>query len=159
MAFELDIFGSGSRGEPLREAVKRHGLEARVRINDPLHFEDELVPWMREHADLFLCCHPQSDPSCTYMETLGCGVPIAGFANRAWSGILEQAPVGWAVPIGDATGLARQVLALDKQRELIVAAAQDAISLAASHTFESTFERRVTHLLEVARTSSKAARP
>jgi len=156
--FELDIFGTGSREKPLREAVERHGLRECVRINAALPFEEGLVPWMREHADLFLCCHPQSDPSCTYMETLGCGVPIAGFANRAWCGILEQAPVGWAVPIGDTAALARQVLALNERRDSVVAAAQEAIKLATKNSFEATFERRVGHLVDVAKNTRSGRR-
>ena len=148
--FQLDIFGSGSRETALREAVKAYGLDDRVRIHAPLPFETGLVPWMRETADLFLCCHPQSDPSCTYMETLACGVPIAGFANRAWSGILEQAPVGWAVRIGDDEALARRVIELDGNRDALIVGAVEALALAREHTFEATFKRRVDQLITIA---------
>jgi glycosyltransferase involved in cell wall biosynthesis len=153
--FQLDIFGYGSREAWLREAVERLGLADHVRISGPLHFETELVPWMRQTADLFLCCHPQSDPSCTYLETLGCGVPIVGFANRAWAGILKAAPVGWSVSIGDSAGLARNVIALDLDRASIVAATRQAREFARKHCFETTFDRRVRHLLDVASRARK----
>ena len=40
-------------------------------------FETELVPFTRQNADIFLGCHRQSDPSCTYLEAMGCGVAVA----------------------------------------------------------------------------------
>ena len=55
-------------------------------------FESELVPWMRQEADIFLSCHRQDDPSCAYLEAMGCGLPVLGYelpdaAQRAALGI------------------------------------------------------------------------
>jgi colanic acid/amylovoran biosynthesis glycosyltransferase len=32
--------------------------------------------------DVFVCCHIQIDPPCTYLESYGAGLPIVGYANR-----------------------------------------------------------------------------
>jgi glycosyltransferase involved in cell wall biosynthesis len=72
--FKLDIYGAGQLRDILCREVKHLGLEDRVSIHDPIDFDSALVPTIKSEADLFLCCHMQSDPSCTYLETLGCGV-------------------------------------------------------------------------------------
>ena len=115
--FRFDIFGVGSLASTMQEAIKRGGFSERVTIYDPLNFETGLVPWMCGEADLFVCCHRQSDPSSTYMETLGCGVPIVGYRNRAIDGIIEIADVGWLVQKDNIDALADKIAMLAAHRE------------------------------------------
>jgi glycosyltransferase involved in cell wall biosynthesis len=148
--FRFDVFGVGSLGEAMREAASRAGLAGRLTVQGPLDFDTELVPRMTSDIDLFVCCHRQSDPSCTYMETLGCGVPIVGYRNRAIEGIIDVADVGWLVPMDDLDAMVNTMVALDSCRQAIITKARTAIAFAADHSFESTFARRVAHLQAVA---------
>ena len=84
------------------------------------------------------------------METLGCGVPIVGYRNRAFEGIMNLADVGWLVEDNDLDALAGQIAMLNAERETITAKAHAAVSLASQHCFETTFLSRVEHLHAVA---------
>ena len=115
--FRFDIFGAGSLPKAMRGAAAQAGLTQRFCVHGPLYFDTELVPWMRTEADLFICCHRQSDPSCTYLEMLGCGVPIVGYRNRAIEGIMGMADVAWLVRMNDLDALADRIATLDSHRD------------------------------------------
>jgi glycosyltransferase involved in cell wall biosynthesis len=145
--FKLDIYGAGALRGDLCSEVKQRRLDDRVSIHDPIDFESALVPTIKSEADLFLCCHVQSDPSCTYLETLGCGVPIVGYANRAWSGILSRADVGWSVPNGRYDQMADVITDLHDRRSNLCAKMQNAVTFARKHSFEQEFQRRIDQLV------------
>lgn len=144
--FTLDIYGAGSLRAAIAEGIGRHGLGSRVRLHDPVDFETVLVPLSRRGADIFLSCHRQSDPSCTYLESLGCGLALAGYDNEMWSALLARSGAGWAVPMGDTAALARQILALAADRAAIVQRAERGLAFARAHDFETEFARRMEHL-------------
>ena len=144
--FTLDIYGAGDRESALQEKIARMGLLDCVRMRGVFDFESELVPVMKRDVDLFICCHPQGDPSCTYLETLSCGTPIAGFGNEAWVGLAALSGAGWVTPIGDPVALATQISILDKKRSLLVDACNMARKFSSRHTFEETMRARVDHL-------------
>lgn len=147
--FSLDIVGSGPLEQPLREAVAGLGNDA-VRVHPPMDFKTGWVPFMRERVDLFLCCHPQGDPSSTYPETMSCGTPIVGYDNEAWAGVRRTSNAGWSVPLGDSAALARKVAALHEAREQIAEHAQRSRAFAMAHCFEETEVARVAHLRRIA---------
>jgi colanic acid/amylovoran biosynthesis glycosyltransferase len=149
--FQLEIFGGGDQENSVRDAIRLHGLSESVHLRGVLDFETELVPRIRRDADLFVCCHLQGDPSCTYLETFGCGVPIAGYANDALRGLIAQAPVGWTAPLRRPRELAERIAACWKDRGTLAAAARAARAFALEHTFEQSMKRRVEHLLSCAR--------
>ena len=153
--FAMKICGEGALGGALRRALGELDLGDRVELAGLLDFESELQPLTREWADLFICPHPQGDPSCTYLETLACGVPIAGYANEAWRGLLQYGEFGVATPVNDAALLAQAILSLAKDRQALARAARQARAFAAGHTFEPTFQRRVDHLREVFATAQR----
>ena len=148
--FVLHVFGQGSLTDEMRAQVARMDLSDRVILHGTVDFAGELVPFVRGNADLFLSCHRQSDPSCTYLETLGCGVPVAGYANRMWSPMRERSRAGWTVPMGRMAEMAGLIAALDADRESIVAASAAARDFAAAHLFEAEFARRIAHMREIA---------
>jgi colanic acid/amylovoran biosynthesis glycosyltransferase len=156
--FRLDIYGAGSLEREMRAAVNQPAagvsLREKVRIHPPVNFDRELVPMMRSEIDLFLCCHPQSDPSCTYMETLGCGVPILGYNNSAWRGILNLADVGWEITTGATDEAVRKIVNLDANRSNLSAKMRNARDFAKAHSFEAEFKRRVDHLRKYAANST-----
>lgn len=149
--FRLEIFGSGPLQDGLSRQIAKLGLTERVHLAGVLDFQTGWVPYLRQHADLFLCPHPQGDPSSTYPEVMSCGVPVAGYANDALRGIVAQSGSGWTVPIGDTAALARRVAGLAADREQIVEAGRAARDFAAQHVFEKTFSNRVAHFIRNSR--------
>lgn len=144
--FTLDVFGTGSLEAALRAGAG--ALGGRLRVHAPIDFETGLVPWMRAHADLFVSCHRQSDPSCTYLESMGCGVPVLGYDNAMWAQMRADCGAGWIVPLARWGALADQVARLAGAREEIIAHAHRARSFAGFHDFETEFTRRMQHRLE-----------
>ncbi|MBI5263397.1 MAG: glycosyltransferase [Bradyrhizobium sp.] len=147
--FTLDIYGDGTLRTEMQDAIRRWSLNDRVRIHQPIDFSTALIPMLRTEADLFLCCHVQSDPSCTYLETLGCGVPIVGYANRAWKGLLSKADAGWSVQLRRPALMAKKVEELHGSRDELCSKIDGAISFARKHSFEDEFRRRVEHLVQL----------
>jgi glycosyltransferase involved in cell wall biosynthesis len=157
--FTLDVFGDGPLGPALEKVIARYRLEDRVRLRGALEFESQLVPELQAGADLFVCCHPQGDPSCTYLETMACGVPIAGYDNEAHAGLVRHARTGWATPIGDVQSLARQIRALNEDRSKLREASIRAREFASRHTLEATFDARVDHLIACRRAKRDSLGP
>lgn len=149
--FQLDICGAGPCEAQMRAEVERAGLSERVRFRGVLDFQRELMPLVRDEIDLFVCCHRQGDPSCTYLETLACGVPIAGYANEAFTGLLKRVDAGVAAPIDETEPLAEEIASLwdDRGKDELLRKSQRALEFASQHTFESTFARRIEHFREL----------
>jgi glycosyltransferase involved in cell wall biosynthesis len=114
-------------------------------------FDAVLVPLMKDRVDLFLCCHRQDDPSCTYLETLSCGVPIVGYDNAAFAGVLALGDVGLAVAMDDPAAAARAIRQLAADRDRLATMADAAAAVGRAHSFERTFAARIDHLKAIAR--------
>lgn len=146
VAFELVICGGGPLEQSLREAIAQDGLRDLVELRGVLRFEEELLPFIKRDIDLFICCHRQGDPSCTYLETFACGVPIVGYDNEAFAGLLGHVDAGKAVPMDDIEALADVVEALASSREQLEQWSHNALSFAEQNTFESAFSARIDQL-------------
>lgn len=155
--FRLDVFGGGDREPFLRREIEGTSLARRVHLHGVVDFQSQLLPWIRRNADLFVCCHRQGDPSCTYLETMSCGTPIAGYANEAFSGLVETAGSGWTSPLNDPRTLAARIAHLARNRSELAGAARRARAFARAHSFERTMDRRVEHLLSCASSFSSNA--
>ena len=143
--FTLDIFGAGELAEGIRAAIAAHRLDDSVRLRGAVDFDDVLMPAIKEQVDVFVCCHRQGDPSCTYAETLGCGVPMVGFANESLAALVEENGVGWTVPMGLVSALAERIAALAANREDICAKSAAALRFAENNHFETVFDQRIDH--------------
>ncbi len=151
LPFTLDIFGAGELGESIRSDIAANGLEDSVRLRGAVDFDEVLMPAIKEQVDLFICCHRQGDPSCTYAETLGCGVPIVGFANESLSALVEQHDVGWTVPMGAVRELADLIVRLAGSRDDICSKSVGAMQFAEKHNYESVFDLRIEHCVRALR--------
>ncbi|CUH40952.1 2-deoxystreptamine N-acetyl-D-glucosaminyltransferase [Jannaschia seosinensis] len=149
--FTLDIFGTGSLEEEIRKSIAVHGLQDRVRLNGTVDFESGLVPFARQHADVYLSCHRQSDPSCTYIESMGCGLAVIGYANRMWSALCQESDAGWVGPMGNTNALADAVYDAAKDRQRLAASCHAAWSFAARHSFENEFRSRIENMQSLVR--------
>lgn len=148
VAATLDIYGTGSLAPEIR--ARASSLGGAVRLHDPVDFETALVPLSRSTADIFVSCHRQSDPSCTYLEAMGCGLPIVGYANRMWGKMAQASGGGLAVSMGNIRALADQIAAWHHDPEALVTCAQSALAFSQRHDFTSEFSRRMAHLKQLA---------
>lgn len=144
--FVLDVFGSGSLEADLRAGIERYDLSGKVRLRGSVDFETELVPFARTNSDIFLSCHRQSDPSCSYVENMGCGLAIAGYANRMWAALKQSSKAGWVVPLGDWNQLADRLSEIARNRSDLDTACNAARDFAKQHLFKAEFDRRVAQL-------------
>jgi glycosyltransferase involved in cell wall biosynthesis len=135
---ELHCFGQGSQKAEMERLGAR--LPLRIFINDAIPFP-ELVAVSRRF-DMFLCCHVQSDPSCTYLESMGAGLAVAGYKNRMWHGLQSASGAGVIAPIGDYHRLASEIMAVAKDHQRLVEYSRKARAFALKHTFELEFRRR-----------------
>ncbi len=155
--FTFDIYGGGALEGELRDEIARRGLGDKVRLGGVLDFQTGWVPCLKREADIFVCCHPQGDPSSTYPEVMSCGVPIAGYDNEAFVGIVQHSGGGWLSPMNDPVALAARLAELHRDRGQIVEVAARARAFALRHTFEATFARRAAHLRGRIRSTDTAA--
>lgn len=144
---ELDIYGTGSEAPAIAAGLAEFG--GRVRLHEPVDFRETLTRLNRESADLFLSCHRQSDPSCTYIEAMGGGLAVAGYANAMWRRMAELSQAGLHAPLGSVADLAGRIATLDKDRETLIAMGDRALSFASAHLFEVEFKRRMHHLRQL----------
>src|SRR5690606_8215642 len=101
--------------------------------HEPVPFEEELVPALRASADLFLSCHRQSDPSCSYLEAMGCGLAVLGYDNAMWSRLAAESGGGRVVRMGDVASLAASIAAWAADRPSLIAAGERALAYARAH--------------------------
>lgn len=149
--FSLDIYGDGPLREALAQDIRRLGLSNCVQLHGVKNFHVEWVPLMRIQADIFVCCHVQGDPSSTYPEVMSCGVPIVGYDNEAFVGVVNASHSGWLSPLGSPSHMAAELHRLDRRRDEIAEASRLARQFGIENNFEATFAARVAHLLDASR--------
>jgi colanic acid/amylovoran biosynthesis glycosyltransferase len=149
MDFQMSIYGSGDLEDHMKKEIIEAKLEAKVKMAGAVDFYNQLLPEIKAKVDLYIIPHRQSDPSCTYLETLSCGIPILGYTNKAFSGLLKMADVGWGKPINDINGIADTIVHLNLNRMEIRDKSFCSVTFARHHDFESTFNKRINHLTEI----------
>jgi glycosyltransferase involved in cell wall biosynthesis len=144
--FHLSICGDGESKQAMSRIIEVEQLTGSVSLNGVLDFRRELMTFVKSEIDLFVCCHPQGDPSCTYLETMSGGVPIAGYANEAFAGIVRSSGCGWLAPVNRPEELARVILDISNAPASLREKSLDALAFAKGHTFNRTVSRRIDHL-------------
>ena len=145
--YKFYIYGAGELKDEMIAYIHKHQLEDSVYLPGPVDFYKQLIPDLKKNIDLFICLHRQSDPSCTYLETLSCGVPIVGYKNKAFSGLLSLVDIGWGSEINDLNKIADTIVHLNENRNQLFAKSRSAIAFARPNDFETTFQNRINHLL------------
>lgn len=149
VAFRFDIYGDGPLSHSMKQEIREHRLDGEVFLAGVLDFATELMPRIRDEIDLFVCCHRQGDPSCTYLETLACGVPIVGYANEAFAGLLRVCEAGRSVAMDDWKALAGEIARLAQVPDELLGLGQAGLAFARQHTFESEFLARINHMKDI----------
>jgi glycosyltransferase involved in cell wall biosynthesis len=152
--FQITIFGSGDLEAKMMDEINDLKLNDQVNMMGAVDFYNELLPEIKENVDLYVILHRQSDPSCTYLETTSCGIPIVGYENKSFAGLLQRADVGWAKRIDDLDGIACVIEHLYKNRESIKDKSRNCINFSLSHDFKSTFKKRIAHLHQIVEQAS-----
>lgn len=148
--FTLDLFGTGALESEIAAGIHQLKEPGRVRLHRSVDFETELVPFTRTQADIFIGCHPQSDPSCTYIEAMGCGVAVASYDNRMWERLNGESRAGWGVPLSQPKALADRIADLARDPAAINSASRNAWDFSRAHGFLPEFRRRMEHLARIA---------
>ncbi|MDJ0675579.1 MAG: glycosyltransferase family 4 protein [Calothrix sp. MO_167.B42] len=144
--FQMFICGDGELKDKMQSQIATRGLENFVQLMGNLNFHSQLIPFIKHNIDLFVCCHRQGDPSCTYLETMSCGVPIIGYANEAFSGVVKCSEAGWLIDMNAPKLMAQKIAELNNNRQMIKQMSFKALDFASQHYFEATYEKRVNHL-------------
>jgi colanic acid/amylovoran biosynthesis glycosyltransferase len=151
LEFHLHIFGVGDLFMQITNDLKKYSLTSFVTLHGSVDFNKELIPAIRKNIDLYILPHRQSDPSCTYLETLSCGIPIVGYNNKAFSGLLDKADIGWQCDLGNIRSVAETIVNIALDRKVISNKSHQALSLARLHDFNETYKRRVEQLIRLSR--------
>ncbi|CUR57545.1 hypothetical protein NOCA1130085 [metagenome] len=145
VAHTLTIFGTG----PM-EADLRLSAGASVQFADEIAFDPVWMDRVAEEIDIMLLPHTQGDPSGTYLESAGLGVPVLGFKNAALSGFVREAGFAWVARERAGAALADVVEHLSENRAELHRAAVAGVEFAQAHAFEKAFDARVDQLVRVA---------
>jgi colanic acid/amylovoran biosynthesis glycosyltransferase len=151
---ELHTYGHGSLRDKMLQLASQS--DGRIHIHDALPYP-ELVQRAYE-SDLFICCHIQSDPSCTYLESFGAGLPIVGYANRMWGRLSAFSQSGYASAMGRPSAVADDVARLIADADLLADMSRQARAFALNHVFEHEFTLRTVAINQTL-AESGAARP
>ncbi len=140
---EMHFYGQGGLRSQM-EQIARQAPAGKIHVHDAVPYP-ELVEISRTF-DLFVCCHIQSDPSCTYLESFGAGLPIVGYANRMWKRLCEVSGGGLATPMGRPDKVADAVQRLSADQALLSRMSEKALEFVRAHSYEREFAKRIDAL-------------
>ncbi|QDU70225.1 glycosyltransferase [Mucisphaera calidilacus] len=151
VGFQLHVFGDG----PCKPVIEQDGRElirsGHLLVRGVVPFNPDLVDIMQNEIDLFVCPHLQGDPSCTYAETISCGVPIAGYPNEAWAGMCHAIPAGSVASSMKPSALADQIIDTLNDPDTYNAQALACQRFNEHNTFEQVSRQRVDHMIRTLR--------
>jgi glycosyltransferase involved in cell wall biosynthesis len=139
---EMHFYGQGSLRTEMEHIAAQAARPQRIHIHDAVPYP-ELVRISR-NFDLFVCCHIQSDPSCTYLESMGAGLPIVGYANGMWRRLSETSGAGFASVIGRPANVADDVQRLASDFDTLATMSGKAREFAMAHSCEHEFAKRTS---------------
>lgn len=151
---ELHCYGQGILKPEMERLAAQAPGEPRIFVHDAIPYP-ELVERSRGF-DAFVCCHVQSDPSCTYLESFGSGLPIVGYDNRMWRRLSQVSEVGFVSPSGQPALVARDVQKLAVNATTLASMSERARQFAMDHCFEREYERRIDAINAALASSGRA---
>lgn len=141
---ELHCYGGGSQRHAMLTLAGRAAESGRIAIHDPIPYP-QLVERSRSF-DLFVCCHIQNDPSCTYLESFGAGLPIVGYGNRMWRRLCEVSGGGRWSQLGRPSDVVASIRSLLEDSRSLDTCSRKARNFAVAHNFDSEFQIRTDAL-------------
>jgi colanic acid/amylovoran biosynthesis glycosyltransferase len=147
--FHLDVMGRGELAASFHSRIAALGLTGQVTLSDPGSLEGNLIPHLRQHCDLALLPRHGPEGPGAYVEAMGCGLPVIGYASSSWRLMARESGAGW-VTAGWPGSMATRIISLNQRRAELVVASRLAVAYAAETTFEKVFARRMSHLRSLA---------
>ncbi len=141
---EMNCYGQGGLRPELDRLVADASAGGKIHIHDPVTYP-QLVELSKEF-DVFVCCHVQNDPSATYLEAFGSGLPIVGYGNRMWRRLKEESGAGMWSPLYQPDRVADDILKLVSDGSMLEAMSRRARQFASDHVFEKTYDLRTDDL-------------
>lgn len=145
---EMHCYGQGNLRADMQALAATAARPGRIRINDSVPYPE--LATIAQTCDIFICCHIQSDPSCTYLESLGAGLPIVGYDNGMWRRLCGDSGAGYSSPLGNISAVADNVQRLASDRQTLAAVSVKAREFAQAHCYEREFAKRIDALNAVA---------
>lgn len=139
---EAHVLGAGDQLETVQRAAPRN-----TTVHGFVDFDPDWKEFVRSSIDVMVLPHPQGDPSCTYYESLGCGVPVLGYANATWGPFVAQHGAGWALKKRGGESLATTLRTLLADPSVLVTARQQALNYMQGKSFEQVTRARTDHIL------------
>jgi colanic acid/amylovoran biosynthesis glycosyltransferase len=143
--FKLDLYGTGPLKEQMVSLVRDNNALEKISVNEAMPYRPDLQR-IAKQSDLFLCCHVQGDPSCTYLESFACGLPIIGYANEMWEPLCLESKAGHAIKMGEYDAMAVAAAQLLRDTERLKELSHRARVFAAANTMEIAWDRRASRL-------------
>lgn len=143
---EMHCYGQGALRDDMQALVTAAECEQAIFVHDAIPYP-ELVQRSYEF-DLFVCCHIQNDPSCSYLEAFGAGLPVVGYANRMWRNLSQASGIGFASTIGNVDKVVESIVGLMQKPEQLNRWSQVSREFALEHTFEAEFKKRIDGISE-----------
>jgi lipopolysaccharide biosynthesis glycosyltransferase/glycosyltransferase involved in cell wall biosynthesis len=138
--FTLDLVGSGSQTEVLREAIERLPHGGRVRMHEAQ--PPEAMPDLWRAHDVALLVSEYEGTSNSMLESMAQGtVPLVTEASSGIRGIITEGENGFIVPIGAMGAMARCIGQLAQDPELLARAGAAARETARGYSMERYAER------------------
>ena len=144
MDIEMHCYGQGRLRDEMRRIATQAPVAGRIFVHDAIPYP-ELAARAREF-DLFVCCHIQSDPSCTYLESFGAGVPIVGYVNRMWGRMQAESDAGLVAPVHQPHQIAAKIRQLIGDVPSLRNMSVRARHFALAHSSEQEFAKRVSSI-------------
>lgn len=141
---EMHCYGEGSLRAEMATLAATADRPDRICIHDSVSYPELLK--IARTFDVFVCCHIQSDPSCTYLESLGAGLPIVGYDNRMWRSLCRHSGAGLSSRLGHPAAVADSVQRLLSEHETLAAMSLRALEFARQHCYEREFAKRIDAL-------------
>lgn len=136
---EMHCYGQGSLKQEMVAIANQ--FKDKIIIHDAVPYDD--LVWISRTFDLFVCCHIQNDPSCTYLESFGAGLPIVGYANRMWQRLCEESGAGLASHSGSIAKVAGNIRRLITDPVLLADLSLKALAFANAHCYENEWAKRI----------------
>ena len=143
--FDLDLYGKGDQAQLMRDRVCEAAAGEKIRVHDAVPYPQLLE--ISRASDVFICCHVQDDPSCSYIEAFGAGLVVAGYDNRMWRSLSREAESGIVTPLGNPAECAQAIAALLADKDQFERFSRRAREFALAHCFEKEFSKRIEAIL------------
>lgn len=112
-----------------------------------MDYRNEWEPFVRKNVDLTLLPHIQGDPSMTYYESLGQGVPVIGFQNETLDYLVDS-DLAWGIKNRDVDKLVETVIQINENPDVLRHKSTKAIDFMSKHLFEDVVAFRMEHLMK-----------